>query len=98
MLKRINNPKLVGRMRSTFIVLSDDDYRKKLSRQHAKGSKPAAEAPPDVSLNSSGSSSSAISGSGSSSKSGHSKSGNKSRGSKRSADATSDSNPSKSKK
>ena len=96
-LKRINNPKLVGRMRSTFIVLSDDDYRKKLSK-HAKGTKPVAVAPPDVSLNSSGSNSSTSSGSGSGSGSGSKSGHSKSRHLKRGADATSDTNPSKARK
>ena len=94
---RINNPKLVGRMRSTFIVLSDDDYRKKLSK-HAKGTKPVAVALPDVSLNSSGSNSSTSSGSGSGSGSGRKSGHSKSRHLKRGADATSDTNPSKARK
>ena len=32
-LKKVNNPKLLGKMRSIFIVLSDDDYRKKSFKQ-----------------------------------------------------------------
>ena len=73
-LKKINNPKLVGKMRSIFIVLSDDDYRKKFSkpRSNAGTGDPSAEA-------ASGSNAipiSPVSGSGSGSSAGHgSKSG-----------------------
>ena len=35
-LKKINNPKLVGRMRFLFIVLSDDEYRQKMSKINPK--------------------------------------------------------------
>ena len=35
-LQKINNPKLIGRMRSTFVVLSDDDYRKKMSKSRSR--------------------------------------------------------------
>ena len=104
-LKRINNPKLLGKMRSTFVVLSDDDYRKKLfkSRPRQESSGVAASTDETPSNNTSSvSTSSSSSSSGKSSKSGHSgsKSGHSSsRKGKRFADATDqESNPAKAKK
>ena len=102
-LQRINNPRLIGRMRSTFIVLSDDDYRRKLFMNRSRD-KPSDEAvPAGVGSPASGANAQPVSGehssghkSRSSSKSksgGGSKSGSKSF--KRGADTSEDTNPSK---
>ena len=40
-MEKINNPKLLGKMRSLFIVLSDDDYRQKMHKSNPKETGPS---------------------------------------------------------
>ena len=40
-MEKINNPRLLGKMRSLFIVLSDDDYRQKMHKSSPKEAGPS---------------------------------------------------------
>ena len=40
-MEKINNPRLLGKMRSLFIVLSDDDYRQKMHKSGPKEAGPS---------------------------------------------------------